>query len=540
MEQRWHVGTWMVPSYDPELNLIYIGTSVTIPAPKFMLGGNDKQHLYHNSHAGARRRHRQDRLVLPAHRRSLGSRSSVRAAARRHRGRARSAARCTWINPRVKPGERRKVITGIPGKTGIVYTLDRADRRVPLGAADRDAERRQNDRRRDGQGHRQPRSRCSRTIDENGSSAPARNGGKNWPAGAYSPLTNTMYMPLQNMCMTATTTDRHSATRRRSTASAWSTSSRRAPTRVGTVWAISAETGKTMWKHEQRAGMMSLVATGGGLVFGGDVERPVQGVRRQDRQGAVGDEPRLAGQRLSRSRSPSAASSTSPVTTGPSLVAATSRRMTPELAADSGGARVVVFALTVAGRRMRAAWGGSGAATLVAAAAIAHASAAPADVDRHIAAAREAAGAEHAGMVDRLCPKSTPPVPGTAAPANAAAPPDPPRERWHAEPQKVFDNLYFVGMTEFASWAVTTTDGIIVIDPLFDYSVEDEVVGGLRKLGLDPADIRYVLDQPRSPRSRGRREAAPAALRRAAADERRRLGPASSATTRAGSRRAIS
>ena len=38
----------MVPSYDPELNLIYVGTSVTIPAPKFILGGNDKKHLYHN------------------------------------------------------------------------------------------------------------------------------------------------------------------------------------------------------------------------------------------------------------------------------------------------------------------------------------------------------------------------------------------------------------------------------------------------------------------------------------------------------------
>ena len=36
------------------------------------------------------------------------------------------------------------------------------------------------------------------------------------------------------------------------------------------MWAISAETGKTVWKHEQRAGMLSLVATGGGLVFGGD------------------------------------------------------------------------------------------------------------------------------------------------------------------------------------------------------------------------------------------------------------------------------
>ena len=36
------------------------------------------------------------------------------------------------------------------------------------------------------------------------------------------------------------------------------------------MWAISAETGKTLWKYEQRAGMLSLVATGGGLVFGGD------------------------------------------------------------------------------------------------------------------------------------------------------------------------------------------------------------------------------------------------------------------------------
>ena len=48
-EKRWHVGTWMVPSYDPELNLIYVGTSVTAPAPKFMLAGNDNQYLYHNS-----------------------------------------------------------------------------------------------------------------------------------------------------------------------------------------------------------------------------------------------------------------------------------------------------------------------------------------------------------------------------------------------------------------------------------------------------------------------------------------------------------
>ena len=40
---------------------------------------------------------------------------------------------------------------------------------------------------------------------------------------------------------------------------------------VGTLQAISAETGATICTYEQRAATMSLVATGGGLVFGGDI-----------------------------------------------------------------------------------------------------------------------------------------------------------------------------------------------------------------------------------------------------------------------------
>jgi alcohol dehydrogenase (cytochrome c) len=39
---------------------------------------------------------------------------------------------------------------------------------------------------------------------------------------------------------------------------------------VGTVWAISAETGATTWKYEQRAGVTSLLSTQGGLIFAGD------------------------------------------------------------------------------------------------------------------------------------------------------------------------------------------------------------------------------------------------------------------------------
>ena len=112
----------------------------------------------------------------------------------------------------------------------------------------------------------------------------------------------------------------------------------------------------------------------------------------------------------------------------------------------------------------------------------------------------------------------TPPAPrGGGAGAGAAVagggrrgggpPPAPARETWYAEPQKVFDNLYFVGQTEFSAWAITTSQGIILLDAIYDYSVEAEVDEGLRKLGLNPADIKYVDRQPRPSRSRRRREA---------------------------------
>src|SRR5690606_6985341 len=49
LERRMQVGAWMIPSYDPELGLVYMGTSVSTPAPKFMLAGNEHDYLQHNS-----------------------------------------------------------------------------------------------------------------------------------------------------------------------------------------------------------------------------------------------------------------------------------------------------------------------------------------------------------------------------------------------------------------------------------------------------------------------------------------------------------
>jgi metallo-beta-lactamase class B len=110
--------------------------------------------------------------------------------------------------------------------------------------------------------------------------------------------------------------------------------------------------------------------------------------------------------------------------------------------------------------------------------------------DLHVASAKAAAGSDHTAVFSLLCAAPA------AAPQNApaAAPAGPPaRSVWHVEPAKVFDNLYFVGQSEFSAWAVRTSAGIILVDTIFDYSVEDEVAGGLTKLGLDPAQIKYAI-----------------------------------------------
>src|SRR6476620_11247996 len=117
-------------------------------------------------------------------------------------------------------------------------------------------------------------------------------------------------------------------------------------------------------------------------------------------------------------------------------------------------------------------------------------------VETHVAAAKKAAGQEWAGVFNTTCNAAVPPA---TAPARGAAPAAPrpagPPERstLHAEPVKVFDNLYFLGQTEYSVWAVTTSAGIIVIDTIFDYSVADDVAGGMKKLGLDHEQIEYAI-----------------------------------------------
>ncbi|HUF76476.1 MAG TPA: MBL fold metallo-hydrolase [Longimicrobiales bacterium] len=116
-------------------------------------------------------------------------------------------------------------------------------------------------------------------------------------------------------------------------------------------------------------------------------------------------------------------------------------------------------------------------------------------VQARVEAARSAAGQDHQFVFGRLCAGpieavGAPPPVGEVPPALPSA--DPSRE-WYAEPVRVFDDLYFLGQTAFSVWGLRTSEGIILVDAIFDYSVEAEVIEGLRKLGIDPGEIRYLI-----------------------------------------------
>lgn len=68
-----------------------------------------------------------------------------------------------------------------------------------------------------------------------------------------------------------------------------------------------------------------------------------------------------------------------------------------------------------------------------------------------------------------------------------------PRTQWYVEPAKVFDNLYYLGTNIDDIWAISTSAGIILIDTNFDWDVKELVVDGLKKFGLDAANIKYVV-----------------------------------------------
>ena len=120
---------------------------------------------------------------------------------------------------------------------------------------------------------------------------------------------------------------------------------------------------------------------------------------------------------------------------------------------------------------------------------------APDSIEAHLAAGKNAAGGrddtpDFYGLVTAICvaPLNVPPRPDAPAPTM-----NPNRASTYLEPKKAFDDLYWMGTPSRSTWALTTSDGIILYDTQGVYDAEAVIVGGLKKLGLDAARVKYVI-----------------------------------------------
>jgi metallo-beta-lactamase class B len=108
----------------------------------------------------------------------------------------------------------------------------------------------------------------------------------------------------------------------------------------------------------------------------------------------------------------------------------------------------------------------------------------------HVAAATQAAGPDFKSLVGLCAP------PPAVQPTHdqiegfltkAMALPAPPAAQ-------AFDNLYYVGAGWVSAWAIKTSAGIILIDALDNgKEAAEDIEPGLRKFGMDPAQIKYII-----------------------------------------------
>ncbi len=268
-DEDWRGGSaWIAPSYDAELELIYIGVGVPIPWGSVQRGTEDGDVLYTNSTLALNADTGEIEWYfqhLPGDEWDLDhpyERILVETQV------APNQNAVEWMNPAVSLGERRKVVTGIPGKPGIVWTLDAAsgdflwarptnDQNAIVGV---DIEQRR--------GIANSALKPSR-IGVETFVCPDVRGGMNWQAAAYSPQTNSLYAPTNNTCM------RYTLNPVEPVLGAYHSSAIRQPAhvpgsneQVGRLTAVDVATGETRWEHRQRAGIAgSVLTTGGGLVF---------------------------------------------------------------------------------------------------------------------------------------------------------------------------------------------------------------------------------------------------------------------------------
>ena len=62
------------------------------------------------------------------------------------------------------------------------------------------------------------------------------------------------------------------------------------------------------------------------------------------------------------------------------------------------------------------------------------------------------------------------------------------------KPAKIFDDVYYIGRRIVGVFAVTTSDGIVLIDSMDPTDADEKhIIPGMEELGLDPSDIKLII-----------------------------------------------
>jgi metallo-beta-lactamase class B len=119
----------------------------------------------------------------------------------------------------------------------------------------------------------------------------------------------------------------------------------------------------------------------------------------------------------------------------------------------------------------------------------------PDTIEGHLAAGKNAAGGrdntpDFYGLVTAICVAPQRGAPPLDAPAPRE---DSNRKATYMQPKKAFDDAYWMGTEGVSAWLLTSNDGYILYDTANVYDAEDVLIGGMTKLGLDPAKVKYVI-----------------------------------------------
>ena len=343
MEKRWMTGVWGQLTYDPELDLVFYGSSGAGPASEVQRGtiggtmaGTNTRWAANPRTGAIKWRHQtlpRDNWDQECTFEMMIINSPVNPDA--------NAPGMLSVNPNARRGMR-KTLTGVPCKTGIAWSFD-AETGEFLWA--RETVEQNIVSRIDGTGRVSVNeSIVMSDVNKTYRICPTYAGGRDWPMGAYNPKTNIMFMPLYNACIDSTArTDREALPE-----FLYNTTNVAAfpqgKDKVGRIDAISVETGRTVWSWETRAANYApLLVTSSGLIFNASLDRYLRALDADN--GQVVWETRLSGRATAGVATYSIGGRqyiAVAAGTGPANFLA---NMTPEADTANGGNAIYVFAL---------------------------------------------------------------------------------------------------------------------------------------------------------------------------------------------------